>query len=101
MVNQNPQEQAMADKIAVEATAPPVNLISRVKAGMAEMSSRQTIKLTLLALALIVWYPIYRRLDPFSRWVAYDLFRIVPGSHLGESVAFSSWTSPRSSCCCS
>jgi uncharacterized membrane protein YraQ (UPF0718 family) len=41
-----------------------------------------------LALGLIVWYPIYHELDPFSRWVAYDAFRIAPGSHLGEAVSF-------------
>ena len=52
------------------------------------MSARQIFKLILLGLALLAWYPVYSRLDPFSRWVAYDLFGIAPGSHLGESVAF-------------
>ena len=42
----------------------------------------------LLALALIAWYPIYSRLDPFSRWIAYDAFRIAHGTHLGEAVSF-------------
>jgi len=88
MDKQYSQKQMMASKVAVVATEPPVHLISRVKASMAEISSRQILKLTLLGLGLIVWYPIYSRLDPFSRWVSYDLFRITPGSHLGESVSF-------------
>jgi uncharacterized protein len=88
MGKQDTPEQALATEITVTATAPPVNLTSKVKASMAEISARQILKLTLLALGLLVWYPIYRRLDPFSRWVAYDLFRIAPGSHLGESVSF-------------
>ena len=70
------------------AAAQPVTPVAKITAGWGEGSFRQISKLTLLALALIAWYPVYRRLDPFSRWVAYDLLRIAPGSHLGESVAF-------------
>ena len=88
MDNQNPQKQAVAVEIAAAATEPPINFIPRVKAAIADLSPRQILKLTLLGLALIVWYPVYSRLDPFSRWVAYDLFGIAHGSHLGESVAF-------------
>jgi uncharacterized membrane protein YraQ (UPF0718 family) len=88
MDNQNPQEQAVAVEIAAAATEPPINFIPRVKAAIADLSPRQILKLTLLGLALIVWYPVYSRLDPFSRWIAYDVFRIAHGSHLGESVAF-------------
>ena len=85
MDNRNPQEQAVAAEIAAEATEQP---ISRMKAAIAEMSSRQILKMLLLGLALIAWYPIYSRLDPFSRWVAYDAFRIAHGTHMGESVSF-------------
>ena len=85
MDNQNPQEQAVAVEIAAETTEQP---ISKLKAAIAEMSARQTLKMLLLALALIAWYPIYSRLDPFSRWIAYDAFRIAHGTHLGESVSF-------------
>ena len=92
MDNQQVQDQAAAQ---------PVTLVAKIKEALGEGSFRQVSKLTLLALALIAWYPVYPRLDPFSRWLAYDLCRIAPGSHLGESVAFSSWMSPKSSCCCS
>src|SRR5664279_4970352 len=88
MDNQNPQEQAVAVEIAAAAIEPPLNLIARLKAAMADISARQILKLIFLALALIAWYPIYSRLDPFSRWIAYDAFRMAQGSHLGESVSF-------------
>ena len=86
MDNQNPQEQAVAVEIAAETTEQ--QPISKLKAAVAEMSSRQALKMLLLALALIAWYPIYSRLDPFSRWIAYDAFRIAHGTHLGEAVSF-------------
>jgi uncharacterized protein len=88
MSNQHPKEQTVAMEIAAEATEQPVNPILEGKAGIAKMPAKQIIKLILLALALLSWYPIYSWLDPFSRWVAYDLFRIAPGTHLGESVSF-------------
>ena len=52
------------------------------------MSPRQILKLIFLGLALIAWYPIYSRLVPFSLWVTYDVFRIAPGTHLGDAVSF-------------
>jgi uncharacterized membrane protein YraQ (UPF0718 family) len=88
MNKQHPPEQAVAVEIAAEATEQPINLIPEAKAGIAKLSATQILKLILLALALISWYPIYSRLDPFSRWVAYDLLRIASGTHLGESVSF-------------
>ncbi|MFZ0053095.1 MAG: permease, partial [Desulfobaccales bacterium] len=88
MDNQNLQEHGVAVDIAEEITEKPIHLIPKLKAAVAEMSARQILKLVLLALALIAWYPLYSRLDPFSRWVAYDLFRIAHGAHLGESVSF-------------
>ena len=87
MDNQN-SPKPVAVEIATEAAEPPIKLIAKVKAALAEMSAGQTLKIVLLGLALIVWYPVYSRLNPFSQWVAYDLFRIAHGSHLGESVAF-------------
>ena len=87
MDNRN-SPKPVAVEIATEAAQPPIKLIAKVKAAFAEMSAGQTLKIVLLGLALIVWYPVYSRLNPFSQWVAYDLFRIAHGSHLGESVAF-------------
>lgn len=75
-------------EIAEEATDRPLHLIPKMKAGIADLSARQILKLIFLALALIAWYPLYSRLDPFSRWVAYDALGIAQGSHLGEAVSF-------------
>ena len=102
MDNRNPQEQAVAVEIAAETTEPPINLIPKMKAAIADLPARQILKLIFLALALIAWYPLYSRLDPFSRWIAYDAFGIAHGHPPGRSRRpFSSWIFPRSSCCCS
>ncbi len=86
MDNQNPHEQVV--EIAAATTELPNNFMARMKAAFGELSARQILQLALLGLGLMVWYPVYSRLDPFSRWLAYDLFRIAHGTHLGESVAF-------------
>lgn len=88
MDKQHTQEQAVAVEIAAETTAAPLNLITKVKTKMADASFRQILKLILLGLGLLAWYPVYSRLVPFSNWVAYDLFGIAHGTHLGESVSF-------------
>lgn len=88
MDNRNPPEQGVAMEIAEEATDQPLHLILKMKAGIADLSARQILKLIFLALALIAWYPLYSRLDPFSLWVAYDALGIAHGSHLGEAVSF-------------
>jgi uncharacterized membrane protein YraQ (UPF0718 family) len=88
MSNQPTQEQTVAMEIPAEATAPPRSLMSQTKTAVADFSGKDLLKVALLGLGLIAWYPVYSRLDPFSRWVAYDLFHLAAGSHLGESVAF-------------
>ena len=88
MDNRNLPEQRVALEIGEEATGRPLHLIPKMKAGIADLPARQILKLIFLALVLIAWYPLYSRLDPFSRWVAYDVLRIAPGTHLGESVSF-------------
>jgi len=75
-------------EIAADATEPPIKFIAKMKAAIAELSARQILKLIFLGLALIVWYPIYSRLVPFSHWITYDVFRIAPGTHLGDAVSF-------------
>ena len=74
--------------IAEEASSQPSSFIGRMNAAVADLSVRQIFKLALLALALIVWWPIYRRLVPFSLWITYDVFRIAQGTHLGDAVSF-------------
>jgi uncharacterized membrane protein YraQ (UPF0718 family) len=81
-------KRAESLEFAAEAIETPVNLMAKVRGAIAEISGGQILKLILLGLALMAWYPVYSRLEPFSRWVAYDVFHIAAGSHLGESVAF-------------
>ncbi len=88
MNDQHPQDQAGAVEIPAESTEQPISLISKVKTALVETSAKQLFKLLFLALGLIVWYPIYSRLVPFSLWVTYDVFRIAPGTHLGDAVSF-------------
>jgi hypothetical protein len=88
MDNQHPHEQTVAGEIAADISQQSINLMAKVKALLADLSARQILKLTLLGLALIVWYPIYSRLVPFSLWITYDVFRIDQGTHLGDAVSF-------------
>ncbi len=78
----------MAVASAEEANSQPCSFLCRMKAAAANLSAGQILKLALLALALLVWYPIYSRLVPFSLWITYDVFRIAQGTHLGDAVSF-------------
>jgi len=44
---------------------------------------------------LILWFVIYKQLEPFSYFFAYDLMGIEKGSHLGEAVQFFFYDSPK------
>ena len=44
---------------------------------------------------LVAWYAIYRQLEPFSFYLAYDLFGIARGSHLGEAIQFFCYDTPK------
>jgi uncharacterized protein len=80
--------QAVATDLSAAATEPPIKLTAKLKAEIRGRSTKQILKLIFVGLALIIWYPLYSRLDPLSRWVAYDVFGIAPGTHLGDAVSF-------------
>ena len=88
MNDQHAPEPAAAVELAAAPTEPPISRVTRVKAAIADLSARQILKLIFLGLALMVWYPIYSRLVPFSTWVTYDVFPIARGTHLGDAVSF-------------
>ncbi|MBV5307480.1 MAG: permease [Desulfobulbaceae bacterium] len=46
-------------------------------------------------IGLVAWVLIYRRLEPFSHFFAYDLLQLEPGSHLGEAVQFFVYDTPK------
>ncbi|OQX19385.1 MAG: hypothetical protein BWK76_04680 [Desulfobulbaceae bacterium A2] len=44
---------------------------------------------------LVVWFLVYRQLEPLSRWLTYRLLGLAPGSHLAESVQFFLYDTPK------
>jgi uncharacterized protein len=88
MRNQQDQEQVIISDSEAKAITLPDTVMSRIKLNLGNVSGLNVIKIIFLALGLLVWYPIYSQLVPFSNWVAYDLFRIPLGTHLGEAVSF-------------
>ena len=47
------------------------------------------------AAALVVWFAIYRELEPLSRLIAFDLFGLAPESRLGMAVQFFLYDTPK------
>ena len=88
MKNQQDKEQVATLEPLAEAINLPNNLVSLIKGFWGDLSRQQMIKLAVLGIGLIIWYPLYSQLKPFSNWVAYDLFRIPHGTHLGDAVSF-------------
>jgi len=52
-------------------------------------------KITLIASAVALWFIIYRQLDSFANLLTYNIFLIEQGSHLGESVHFFLYDTPK------
>ncbi|MFO0582812.1 MAG: permease [Anaeromyxobacter sp.] len=48
-----------------------------------------------LAVALACWVAAYAAIFPLSRWLTFDALGLAPGSHLGESVAFFLYDTPK------
>lgn len=46
-------------------------------------------------IGLIAWFLLYRELEPFSHFLAYDLLNLEAGSHLGEAVQFFVYDTPK------
>lgn len=44
---------------------------------------------------LVIWYVIYKQLEPFSYFFAYTLLGIEKGSHLGEAIQFFVYDTPK------
>jgi uncharacterized membrane protein YraQ (UPF0718 family) len=50
---------------------------------------------TLLLLAAAVWWPVFRYIEPLSRWLAFDVLALRPGSRLGSAVQFFIFEAPK------
>jgi uncharacterized membrane protein YraQ (UPF0718 family) len=46
-------------------------------------------------LAVVIWLVAYNVIQPFANWIAYELFALPQGSHLGESLAFFFYDVPK------
>ena len=46
-------------------------------------------------LLIVVWYAIYRQLEPFSFFLTYRIFGLTHGSHLAEAVQFFLYDTPK------
>ncbi len=58
----------------------------------------QTSKLRIFLLIGIIaaaWFALYNLIQPLANWITYTLFRLQPGSHLGDSVAFFLYDVPK------
>lgn len=45
--------------------------------------------------SIALWWMVYKHLSPFSAWLTYGLFRLPKGSHVGESVWFFLYDTPK------
>ena len=52
-------------------------------------------RLIIIAALLGAWFLLYGQLLPFSHFITYDVFGITRGSHLGESIQFLIYDTPK------
>jgi uncharacterized protein len=45
-------------------------------------------KLIIIGILLFIWFFAYHYLLSFSKWITFGILKLIPGTHLGESVAF-------------
>ena len=50
---------------------------------------------TVGVIGLVLWYVIYKQLEPFSYFFAYSLLGIEKGTHLGEAIQFFVYDTPK------
>ena len=66
-----------------------------VAAGIPMRNGKLVRYLLLLAPALVVWWLVYGMLPGFSRLLTYDVLGIAQGSHLGDSLEFLFYDTPK------
>lgn len=63
--------------------------------GRKKENMRLMLSLFLGAVGVVLWWAIYRQLSGLSKWLAYDLLSIENGSHLGSSIEFFLYDTPK------
>lgn len=58
-------------------------------------NSMLTLNLTIGAAGVVLWWIVYKQLPGLSKWLTYNLLAIKQGSHLGESIEFFLYDTPK------
>lgn len=58
-------------------------------------NSMLTLNLTIGAAGIVLWWIVYKQLPGLSKWLTYNLLTIKQGSHLGESIEFFLYDTPK------
>lgn len=58
-------------------------------------NSMLTLNLTIGAAGIVLWWIVYKQLPGLSKWLTYNLLAIKQGSHLGESIEFFLYDTPK------
>ena len=66
------------------------------RAGSARKENKAlALNLFMGAFGVVLWWLIYRQLPGMARWLTYDLLPITRGSHLGDSIEFFLYDTPK------
>lgn len=63
--------------------------------GVASAGGPRLRTVALVGLGLAAWGGAYAAIGPLSRWLAFGALGLAPGSHLGESIAFFLYDTPK------
>ena len=68
-----------------------------VQTGMEGRKNKSAFMLNMLmgATGVVVWWLVYRQLPGVSKWLTYNLLQISQGSHLGASIEFFLYDTPK------
>ena len=66
-----------------------------VRSAVPGNSGRLVFRVPLCALGLVFWWLAYRNLAAFASWLTYSILPLERGSHLGASVEFFAYESPK------
>lgn len=63
---------------------------------MAEKNKTPLVKYIIIGLlGLVIWFVIYKQLEPLSSFLTYSVLKIKEGSHLGDAVQFFAYDTPK------
>ena len=63
--------------------------------GGEKINKMMALNLLMAAIGVYLWWTVYRVLPDLSKWLTYNLFPIQEGSHLGSSVEFFLYDTPK------